>query len=51
MATASAARRTVPIDDPIEQLYEQGVTDGFPVVPPTRERVERMLAEAPDRSR
>jgi hypothetical protein len=51
MATASAATPTIPADDPIEQLYEQGVTDGFPVVPPTRARVERMLAGAPDRSR
>src|SRR5689334_8782871 len=34
-------------DDPIEILYERGVTDGFPVVPPTRERVDRMLASAP----
>ncbi|HKA55428.1 MAG TPA: hypothetical protein VKJ47_17390 [Candidatus Binatia bacterium] len=49
MATASAATHTAPADDPIEQLYEQGVTDGFPAVPPTRERVERMRAGAPDR--
>ena len=34
-------------DDPIEMLYERGVTDGLPVVPPTRERVERMLGAAP----
>src|SRR5712691_2041248 len=51
MATASAVMRPISADDPIEQLYEQGVTDGFPVVPPTRDRVERMLAGAPDRSR
>src|SRR5579875_1517818 len=33
-----------PADDPIEFLYEQGLTDGMPVVPPTPERVLRMLA-------
>jgi hypothetical protein len=38
---------TVVQDDPIEMLYERGVTDGLPVVPPTRERVDRMLAGAP----
>jgi hypothetical protein len=30
--------------DDIERWFERGVTDGLPVVPPTRERVERMLA-------
>ena len=30
--------------DPIEALYDRGVTDGLPVVPPTRERVERAVA-------
>jgi hypothetical protein len=30
--------------DDIEIWFERGVTDGLPVVPPTRERVERMLA-------
>ena len=30
-------------DDIHEFIYEQGYTDGFPVVPPTRERVWRML--------
>jgi len=29
--------------DDIERWFERGVTDGLPVVPPTRERVERML--------
>src|SRR5207237_8959653 len=29
--------------DPIEALYERGLTDGLPVVPPTRERVERAI--------
>lgn len=51
MSTASSAILTPPTDDLIEQLYEQGVTDGFPVVPPTRERVERMLSGAPSRDR
>ena len=31
-------------DDPVELLYGRGVTDGLPVVPPTQERVARMLA-------
>ena len=30
--------------DEIEVWFERGVTDGLPVVPPTRERVDRMLA-------
>src|SRR6266487_3753212 len=30
--------------DDIEIWFDKGVTDGLPVVPPTRERVERMLA-------
>jgi hypothetical protein len=30
--------------DETEIWFERGVTDGLPVVPPTRERVERMLA-------
>lgn len=51
MATAGAVLQPVSLEDQIEQLYEQGVTDGFPVVPPTRERVERMLAGALDRAR
>src|SRR5919204_6848944 len=29
--------------DPIEALYDKGVTDGLPVVPPTRERVDRAI--------
>ena len=32
--------------DPIEDLFERGVTDGLPVVPPTRERVERAIGAA-----
>ena len=31
-------------DDAIEQLFARGVTDGLPVVPPTRERVEAAIA-------
>src|SRR2546427_245399 len=37
--------------DAIEELYTRGVTDGLPVVPPTRARVDRVLAasgRAPD---
>ena len=30
--------------DPIESLFERGVTDGLPGVPPTRERVAQALA-------
>jgi hypothetical protein len=30
--------------DMFEEWFERGVTDGLPVVPPTRERVEAMLA-------
>ncbi len=32
--------------DEIELWFDRGVTDGLPVVPPTRERVERMLGGA-----
>jgi hypothetical protein len=31
-------------DDDVEAWFDKGVTDGLPVVPPTRARVERMLA-------
>ncbi len=31
-------------DDPHEFLFDQGMTDGLPVVPPTPERVMRMLS-------
>ena len=31
-------------DDPFEFLFDRGLTDGLPVVPPTPERVMRMLA-------
>src|SRR5215831_12318689 len=33
-------------DDPVEVLFSRGVTDGLPVVPPSEERVKRMLAGA-----
>src|SRR3989475_11336787 len=35
---------SVPDVDAIEELYARGVTDGLPVVPPTRARVERAVA-------
>src|SRR5262245_28889611 len=31
-------------DDPFEFMFDQGLTDGLPVLPPTPERVMRMLA-------
>ena len=41
----SARRIRLPADlDPFEFLDQQGLTDGLPVVPPTEERVARMLA-------
>lgn len=36
-------------DDPIEAAYERGWSDGLPVVPPTDERILRMLAGTPRR--
>jgi hypothetical protein len=36
--------------DEFEHFFERGVTDGLPVVPPTRTRVDRLLAGAPDRA-
>ncbi len=36
-------------DDPLESCFERGWTDGLPVVPPTDERIVRMLA-ATDRA-
>ena len=33
--------------DEIEGFFERGVTDGLPVVPPTRTRVDAMLAATP----
>lgn len=32
------------LEDPVEACFSRGWTDGLPVVPPTAERVERMLA-------
>ena len=43
-AQLSSQRIEVQEDDPVELLYGRGVTDGLPVVPPTQERVARMLA-------
>jgi hypothetical protein len=34
----------VSVADDLEAWFERGVTDGLPVVPPSRERVEAMLA-------
>jgi thiol-disulfide isomerase/thioredoxin len=44
--TAAMVRRieVADRDDPIEFCFEQGFTDGLPVVPPTPERVARMLS-------
>ena len=41
-----AARRVefAVLEDPVEAMYERGWTDGLPVVPPTVERVQAMLA-------
>jgi hypothetical protein len=36
--------RLTMADDEFEEFFERGVTDGLPVVPPTRSRVARMLA-------
>lgn len=36
----------VRLDDAIEALYARGVTDGLPVVPPSRERVDAFLEAA-----
>lgn len=43
--------RISPLDDEMESLFDRGFTDGLPVVPPTPERVLRMLdgtTRAPD---
>ena len=44
----SGAHRITLDDDSLDALedwfYEQGLTDGLPIVPPTPERVARMLA-------
>lgn len=42
---AVATKHAIPASvDPIEVCYERGWTDGLPVVPPTVERAEAMLA-------
>lgn len=43
---AKAARLTVEEDRALDYCFEQGWTDGLPVVPPTVERVEAMIAAA-----
>ncbi len=35
-----------PAQDPFEALFERGVTDGLPVVPPSRQRVDVLIAAA-----
>ena len=43
-STLTARQVRIPVDiDPFEFFDEQGLTDGLPVVPPTEERVKRML--------
>src|SRR4029453_17739161 len=44
----SSRRRSVagPATDPLEDLFARGLTDGLPVVPPTRARVQRALDRA-----
>ena len=42
----ATALRIAPEIDPVEYCHQQGWTDGLPVVPPTPERVEAMLAGA-----
>ena len=41
-----SGREVDPADDPFEALDARGVTDGLPVVPPTRERVAAAVAAA-----
>ena len=49
MSTTADSRNTpISLDDPlsaIEYCYEAGWTDGLPVVPPTTELVDKMLAD------
>ena len=43
-ARFASRRVTIPVDDdPFEFLFERGLTDGLPVVPPTEARVIQML--------
>ncbi|MGO8958206.1 MAG: TlpA family protein disulfide reductase [Streptosporangiaceae bacterium] len=39
----AAAMEASSNDDELEEMFERGWTDGLPVIPPTAERVERML--------
>src|SRR5215471_9650418 len=41
-----SSRMQAQDDDPVEFFFSRGVTDGLPVVPPSEERVKRMLAGA-----
>ena len=43
----SRAIEVGPETDPVEACYDRGWTDGLPVVPPTPERILRMLAGTP----
>jgi hypothetical protein len=43
LAPAGHLCEDAPVDD-LESWFDKGVTDGLPVVPPSRARVERMLA-------
>jgi hypothetical protein len=43
----AAAMDTSTNPDEIEEMFERGWTDGLPVVPPTPDRVERMLGSYP----
>jgi hypothetical protein len=46
-ATLTSKRHQVPdVTDPVEFCFQQGWTDGLPVVPPTPERVQVMLEAA-----
>ena len=44
MPAGDPAPRESGVADDIEAWFERGVTDGLPVVPPSRARVEAMLA-------
>ncbi|MBI3965360.1 MAG: hypothetical protein HY329_06965 [Chloroflexi bacterium] len=51
LVTAERLRLPGSLDSVNQHFYEQGWTDGLPIVPPTEERVARMLAftdRAPD---
>jgi hypothetical protein len=39
----AAAMDAGPSEDEFEEMFERGWTDGLPVIPPTAERVEKML--------